>query len=73
MKTKEVYVCNNKHPIVYIENIVSISSKIDWDEKCLMVAKHFSLNKHYNLPYHYVPANFSMFQAIDIKHIVYHF
>jgi len=73
MKTKEIYVRNNKRPTIYIENIVLISSKIDWDEKHLATTRYFSPYRHYNLPYHYVLVDFSMFQAIDVKQLMYHF
>jgi hypothetical protein len=61
MKTKEVQVHNNKCPNIYVEKIVSISSKIDWDANRLAGAKRFLPYRHYNLPNHYAPIDSSMF------------
>jgi hypothetical protein len=47
MKIKDVLVDDNKRPNINVKKIVSISSKIDWDEKCLASTKHFLLDQHY--------------------------
>jgi hypothetical protein len=61
MKIKEVLVHDNKRPNINVKKIISISSKIDWDEKCLVAIRHFLLDRHYNLPYHYILIDSSMF------------
>jgi hypothetical protein len=73
MKKNEIRVHNNKHPNIYVEKTISVFSKIKWDENHLVSANRFSLDRQYNLPDHYAPTDFSMFQARDDKVLVFHF